>query len=962
MKSSTIRVWKQWLLGCMFLCVAGVASGVEKEDLKVEIASRIQQFAKPYAQIRSIQVVSLSEAKRTVRIEVNEALEDIPFRPQMVEALYDTLRPLFPDARRLELVTRGTPVEALIPEYAKVKQGDKKRRFAQKVVRPGLITPLSRPYIVEKGLQDRYITVWSSHGLYYAQKGKRWEWQRARMFGTVEDLYTHSYVVPFLMPMLENAGAQVFLPRERDTQTAEVIVDREGASGEGHYEELQGEKPWRDGGSAGYALPERALRNGENPFTQGGFRQTVTIKGEKESVARWSPRITKPGSYAVYVAYRSLPNSTEEAHYTIYHAGETTSVAVNQTMGGGTWIYLGHYYFRGDADEGVCLTNRSAKAGKLITADAVRFGGGYGSVARAPLEGSTLEAEASGFPRFTEAARYWLQWAGMPDSVYSSTAFTDDYRDDIFARPRWVNWLREAAHIPVDLSFAFHTDAGITPDDSIVGTLGIYYTQANDGRYANGQSRWVARDLTDRIQSQIVSDIQATFHPKWSRRGMWNQSYIEARVAEVPTMLLELLSHQNFADMCYGLDPKFRFVVSRAIYKGMLRHIAAQNRQEAVVQPLPPQAFSVTFEGENQVRLAWQPMPDPLEPTAMPKAYVLYTAKGTSDFDNGRLVKGEQLTLPIERGVIYRYKVAAWNEGGISFPSEVLSAYRAERESSKQPILIVNAFDRVDGPMVMTQASDSLAGFLYTQDVGVPYLSEFAFIGAQNEFRRSAEWISNDRNGHGDSFNDYAGKVIAGNRFDYPYVHGQALAQAGYSYTSCGAKALLSGRVSTDGYAMLDLIWGKQRLADADTTLWKAVASFAHGEKALLVSGSRWLSDVERSEALHSIVRDLLPVKLASAQAARTGRVSAYPLKGQASLGAFSFQMQPNADCYAVEAVDGLAPSREEAVPFLRYTENRIVAGVRSAHTCALGFPLETLQTEEERYRLMQAILQAILP
>ena len=204
--------------------------------------------------------------------------------------------------------------------------------------------------------------------------------------------------------------------------------------------------------------------------------------------------------------------------------------------------------------------------------------------------------------------------------------------------------------------------------------------------------------------------------------------------------------------------------------------------------------------------------------------------------------------------------------------------------------------------------------------------------------------------------------MIAGNRFDYPYVHGQALAQAGYSYTSCGAKALLSGRVPTDGYAMLDLIWGKQRLADADTTLWKAVASFTQGEKALLVSGSRWLSDVERSEALHSIVRDLLPVKLASAQAARTGRVSAYPLKGQASLGAFSFQMQPNADCYAVEAVDGLAPSREEAVPFLRYTENRIVAGVRSAHTCALGFPLETLQTEEERYRLMQAILRAILP
>ena len=159
MKSSSIRFWKQWLLGLMFLCVTGTAFGVEKENLKAEIASRIQQFAKPYAQIRSIRVVSLTEAKRTVRIEVNEALEDIPFRPQMVEALYDTLRPLFPDARRLTLVTRGTPVEELIPAYAKQKNVDKKRRFAQKVVRPGLITPLSRLYTIEKGLQDRYITV-----------------------------------------------------------------------------------------------------------------------------------------------------------------------------------------------------------------------------------------------------------------------------------------------------------------------------------------------------------------------------------------------------------------------------------------------------------------------------------------------------------------------------------------------------------------------------------------------------------------------------------------------------------------------------------------------------------------------------------------------------------------------------------------------------------------------------------
>ncbi len=55
----------------------------------------------------------------------------------------------------------------------------------------------------------------------------RWEWQRARLFGTVEDISVMGYVLPYLTRMLENAGANVFLPRERDMQTNEVIVDND---------------------------------------------------------------------------------------------------------------------------------------------------------------------------------------------------------------------------------------------------------------------------------------------------------------------------------------------------------------------------------------------------------------------------------------------------------------------------------------------------------------------------------------------------------------------------------------------------------------------------------------------------------------------------------------------------------------------------------------------------------------
>ncbi len=69
--------------------------------------------------------------------------------------------------------------------------------------------------------------MWPSHGWYYNNKMERWEWQRPRLFQTVEDLLPMSFTIPYIIPMLENAGANVFTPRERDTQTNEVIVDND---------------------------------------------------------------------------------------------------------------------------------------------------------------------------------------------------------------------------------------------------------------------------------------------------------------------------------------------------------------------------------------------------------------------------------------------------------------------------------------------------------------------------------------------------------------------------------------------------------------------------------------------------------------------------------------------------------------------------------------------------------------
>lgn len=258
-------------------------------------------------------------------------------------------------------------------------------------------------------------------------------------------------------------------------------------------------------------------------------------------------------------------------------------------MGGGTWIYIGTFEFDKGSEGCVILDNSVPKGynvtrNAVITADAVRFGGGMGKIARGLKDQPVNEYTTSGMPSFTEGALYWMQWAGADSTILSK--YDNDYTSDYGNRGAWVGWMSggsrtnpkaEGLNIPIDLSFAFHTDAGTTPNDSIIGTLSIY-TLLCDGsdKFANGEDRLQQRMYADFVQTEIVNDIRKEFNPEWSRRGLWDRSYSESRTATVPAMLLELLSHQNFADMKFGLDPSFRFTVSRAVYKGMLKYLSAR--------------------------------------------------------------------------------------------------------------------------------------------------------------------------------------------------------------------------------------------------------------------------------------------------------------------------------------------------------------------------------------------------
>ena len=569
---------------------------------------------------------------------------------------------------------------------------------------------VSRPNRIDNGLDGRHLSIWASHGRVYNPAQGNWKWQRVNLFGTNEDLFSQTFVIPYIIPMLENAGAVVWTPRERDWQNIENVVDNDQTL-PGYKE--QGK--WMKSSEPGFGMPADVIQEGDAPFIKGTARWSKVRRKKASSIAKYSPYLPMPGRYAVYVSYQTLQNSIPDAHYTVVHKGVKTHFTVNQTMGGSTWVYLGTFDFGCDDDNYVTVDNVSSMKG-VVTTDAVRFGGGMGNVERG--------GSVSGLPRCLEGARYNAQWSGAPYNVYSSRQGTDDYADDINVRPMMTNWLaggsmfapeKEGKGVPLEMSLAVHSDAGYHMDRSIVGTLGICTTDFNDCRLSDGESRMISYDFVEQMLAQINKDITSKYG-RWNTRGIWDKNYAETRIPGIPAAILEMFSHENLTDMLYGHDPNFKFTLSRSVYKSVVRYLAAKHNKKAVIQPLAPHRFRVLMDSYGRAVLSWEETVDSLETSARPDSYIVYTASGDGDFDNGTVVWDRKTTITLEADKVYRFKVTAANSGGQSLPSEELACVW---HPGGRQLLVVNGFHRLAGPAVKYNDMGLATGFDMAEDPGL---------------------------------------------------------------------------------------------------------------------------------------------------------------------------------------------------------------------------------------------------
>ena len=934
-----------------------------------------------------IDTIIISPKLRKIDISLNQAFGNIPIREENSAAIYTEFKNSL--GRKfakysITISVAGRPIEQLIPNFyrSSKRRYDQSRMPLPETRSYPLIRNMSKPWQPNQGLYNRNIALWHSHGWYYEQKLDRWEWQRARVFQTVEDLLPMSFTLQYLVPMLENAGAQVFMPRERDTQTNEIVIDNDAPLTKNSYQEYaDATNDWYTPTDSGFAIGTPPYEAGDNPFKSGTYR-SIYADTLATAKIRWLPKVTEPGTYGIYISYASSDSNVTDAHYSVYHAGGKTDFLVNQQMGGGTWIYLGAFDFRNSPNfdiERVELTNLSSESGKLVSADAVRFGGGIGNVAR--------NGQVSGRPRFTEAARYYLQYAGMPDTlVYSFNKESSDYKDDYQCRAEWVNYLRGAPYgpnrdrmaeglkIPVDLSFAFHTDAGFTRNDTVIGTLSIYSSEGFDDslNFPDGMSRLANRDFADIIQTQLVDDIQRKYDPVWTRRMLWDRGYSENSRPNVPSVLLELLSHHNFSDMKFALDPRFRFDASRSIYKGMVKFLASQWQTDYTIQPLPVSHFQARFNEAGQVFLSWEPVIDPLEETALPTKYILYTRIEDEAFDNGVLVDYSYSILDsIVSGVIYSFKVTAVNEGGESFPSEILSICRVP--NGKDPVLIVNGFDRISA--AATLETSEYLGFADFWDEGVPDKYDINYIGTQYDFLADSPWLDDDAPGHGSSYGDYETKIIAGNTFDFVYAHGRSIRAAGYSFVSTSDEAVMDGTIDITNYKYLDLILGEEKEVSGPKSSVKRefrafpkalqyeITKFCQTGGNLFISGAYVGSDLfdNANDTLDiKFGQEVLKYNFRTDHAVKTGGVFSIASDFFPVDQTFEFNTNFRSDLYKVESPDAIEAFGPGSKTILRYLENNTSAAVAhtgEANIIIFGFPFETIVTEKSRDEIMLAIL-----
>ncbi|MDO4820171.1 MAG: hypothetical protein Q3994_07350, partial [Prevotella sp.] len=250
-KRISIRLVVMIFIATISLCLSAAEQPEMSQQEQKQIAKLENSIKTFFEKINSVNKTKASYTKyrfdreeETFHIYGDSVFATLPFTPATIDATYALLKKHLKRPFKnytLTIFANDIPIQNIQAQAQPLLEQTQRNtsRFINHARQNGTywgnidyedypwVSNTSRPYIPSYGLQGRHLTVWASHGIYYNVEKQRWIWQRVPLHLTREDLFTQTIVVPYLMPMLEDAGAVVFTPRERDWQRNEVVVDND---------------------------------------------------------------------------------------------------------------------------------------------------------------------------------------------------------------------------------------------------------------------------------------------------------------------------------------------------------------------------------------------------------------------------------------------------------------------------------------------------------------------------------------------------------------------------------------------------------------------------------------------------------------------------------------------------------------------------------------------------------------
>lgn len=479
------------------------------------------------------------------------------------------------------------------------------------------------------------IALSAGHGVDY-QAGA-WTFQRTLQHDLREDVHTNEIVFRHLAPMLEAAGADVVLVRERSVYPERVVVDND------------------DGGLAAPYGEIGAWQTGDSPGRGGTYRYAVSAPAAT-STATWKLTVSRTDDLPVYAWFLAGANRSAAAQYLVDHAGGVSTLWVDQRSDSSRWRYLGTFPFAAGAPAAVHLL-AAGDAGGVVVADAVRLGGGAGF---ADFGGGVSQHD-----RWEQGAAAYALEEEVPAPTRAGT-------NDVTVRPATALWQGASLFVSV------HTNAGGGGGtSSFVYSGAVAYPDFDPNR--QGRVPPGTLELQETLHQSLVETLRAEWDPAWADRGMYGADFGELRPIAaawqasadvvVPAVLLEVAFHDDAADSAALREDRFRAVAARAIYRGIVHYVHRDDPGRAVVAPRPPSHLRALLSGPG-LALEWAAAVDPVEATAGSESYVVEQSADGRVFVTIASTAGTRLEVgALSTCDTVAFRVIARNAGGTSLPS-----------------------------------------------------------------------------------------------------------------------------------------------------------------------------------------------------------------------------------------------------------------------------------------------------